>query len=174
MSGTTTDIHNDADIAFAQQMIVHHQGAITMSDLAPTRASSAQVKQLAVDIKAAQGPEITQMTGWLNVWAPAMNSMTTATPTGGMGGMGNTITGSVMSMPGMMSDDQMTALTAASGIAFDKLFLQLMITHHQGALTMAQTEKATGENPDALELADLITASQTSQISTMQGLLKGM
>src|SRR5664280_3463847 len=63
--------HNAADLAFAQQMIVHHQGAIEMADLAPSRAASQQVKDLAARIKAAQGPEIEQMQGWL-----------------GMGGMG--------------------------------------------------------------------------------------
>jgi uncharacterized protein (DUF305 family) len=57
--------HNAADVAFAQQMIVHHQGAIQMADLAPSRAASQQVKDLAGRIKAAQGPEIQQMQGWL-------------------------------------------------------------------------------------------------------------
>ncbi len=61
--------HNAADLAFAQQMIVHHQGAIEMADLAPSRAASQQVKDLAVRIKAAQGPEIQQMQGWLTSWA---------------------------------------------------------------------------------------------------------
>ena len=64
--------HNAADLAFAQQMIVHHQGAIEMADLAPSRAASQQVKDLGVRIKAAQGPEIEQMQGWLTTWAAAM------------------------------------------------------------------------------------------------------
>ena len=168
MTGTSA-VHNDADVAFAQQMIVHHEGAVSMSDLAPNRASSSQVKELAVAIKAAQGPEITQMTGWLARWLSGMG--TVAATSDGMGGMGG-MTG--LAMPGMMSDDQMTQLTAASGAAFDKLFLQLMITHHQGALTMAQTEEATGKNPDALALAGSIITIQTAQISAMQDLLNGM
>lgn len=173
--------HKQADITFAQQMTVHHQGAIAMSDLAPTRAASAQVKTLAVQIKAAQAPEIKQMAGWLAAWAPStdMNGVpnTTAPSGGAMGGMGGTGTdtaGTTVTMPGMMTDAQMAQLTAATGTAFDKLFLQLMITHHRGALTMAQTETAQGGNPEALALAKSITTSQTAQISRMETMLAGM
>ena len=68
--------HNAADLTFAQQMIVHHQGAIEMADLAPSRAASQQVKDLAARIKAAQGPEIEQLQGWLTIWAAAMPKST--------------------------------------------------------------------------------------------------
>ena len=172
--------HNQADVTFAQQMTIHHQGAIAMADLAPSRAASSQIKTLAAAIKAAQAPEIIEMKMWLARWVPGagMSGMAKATAMGGMtattamGGMAST--GSSSSMPGMMTDQQMTALTAASGAAFDKMFLQLMITHHQGALTMATTEKAQGSNPAALKLADSITASQTAQIAQMQTMLKGL
>lgn len=151
--------HQQADINFAQQMTVHHQGAIAMADLAAARASSSQVKTLAAQIKAAQAPEITLMAGWLAAWLPA-----TATATAGSTG----------AMPGMMSDAQMNQLTAATGAAFDQEFLRLMIEHHQGALTMAQTETAQGKNPDALALAQSITTSQTAQITQMKAMLAGM
>ncbi len=75
-------------------------------------------------------------------------------------------------MPGMMTDAQMGQLTAATGAQFDKLFLQMMIVHHQGALTMAKTEKADGENTAALALADSIISSQSAEITIMQALLK--
>ena len=173
--------HNQADITFAQQMTIHHRGAIAMADLAPTRADSSQVKTLAVAIKAAQAPELIEMTGWLAAWAPStdMNGMptTTAAPsstTGGTGGMAGMGDSTAAAMPGMMTDQQMTELTAASGVTFDKMFLQLMITHHEGALTMATTEKAEGSNPAALKLADSITISQTAQITQMQTMLKGL
>ena len=91
-----------------------------------------------------------------------------------MGGMGSMSSGTAASMPGMMSDAQMTQLTAATGPAFDKLFLQMMIVHHQGALTMAKTETAQGNNPAALTLAKSITTSQTAQINQMQDMLKTM
>src|SRR5664279_2296892 len=89
--------HNAADVAFAQQMIVHHQGAIEMADLAPSRAASQQVKDLAARIKAAQGPEIEQMQSWLTAWAAAMTTASAASSSddaaggmnhGGISGMG--------------------------------------------------------------------------------------
>ncbi|HZM68072.1 MAG TPA: DUF305 domain-containing protein, partial [Nakamurella sp.] len=77
-----------------------------------------------------------------------------------------------MSMPGMMSDADMQQLTAASGTAFDRLFLQQMIVHHQGALEMADTEIAQGSNTAALTLALAIKTSQTAEITEMQQMLK--
>jgi uncharacterized protein (DUF305 family) len=191
-AGTINSTHNAADVMFAQQMIVHHQGAIEMADLAPTRAGSPQVKDLAATIKAAQTPEIEQMTGWLQAWGSGtdMNGMpnsTSGSPSaaGGMGGTNNgdgsssaemTTTGAMSAastqMPGMMTGDQMAELTAATGTDFDRLFLQLMITHHQGAVQMADTELAQGANPDAQALAQSIKTSQTAQITTMQQLLQ--
>ncbi len=166
-----------ADVTFAQQMLVHHRGAVAMADLAPTRASSAKVKALAVQIKAEQTPEIQEMTGWLAVWAPhpAMTDMSSSSGAmGGMAGMGSDTGSSSAAMPGMMTDAQMGQLTAATGAQFDKLFLQLMIVHHQGALTMANTEKAAGGNTAALALADSIISGQSAEITTMQDLLKAL
>jgi len=175
--------HNAADLAFAQQMIVHHQGAIEMADLAPSRAASQQVKDLAVRIKAAQGPEIEQMQGWLTTWGAAMPSATNASSSedttgmdmGGMGSQGQMTSGGVttaMSIPGMMSDADMQQLTAASGTEFDRLFLQQMIVHHQGALEMAGTELAQGSSAAALALAQSIKTSQTAEITEMQQMLQ--
>ena len=177
--------HNAADLTFAQSMIVHHEGAIEMADLAPTRAASPEVKELAARIKAAQGPEIEQMQSWLTAWGAAMSTSTAASSDDEMGGMdhgGMSGTGTEgqmsgtasagMSMPGMMTDEQMQQLTAASGAAFDKMFLEMMIAHHQGAIEMANTELADGSNPDALALAESIKTSQTAEISEMQQLLQ--
>jgi uncharacterized protein (DUF305 family) len=169
--------HNAADVTFAQMMIVHHQGAVEMADLAPSRAASQDVKDLAVRIKAAQGPEIEQMQTWLTAWGSAAPT-TTSEPDDGMGhgGMsdmgedGDTSTG--MAMPGMMSDEQMQELTDANGAEFDRLFLEMMIMHHQGAIEMADTEIAEGSNPAALALAESIKTSQTAEIAEMQQLLQ--
>jgi uncharacterized protein (DUF305 family) len=174
-SSTTADTsHNNADVTFAQQMTVHHQGAIEMADLAPDRAESADVKSLAEKIKAAQAPEITLMTGWLRDWGVATTSGSSAM--GGMGGMDNSSTGSDgtgSAMPGMMTDEQMQQLSKATGADFDKMFLEMMIVHHQGALEMSKTEKDTGQSSDAQALADAITKSQTAEIATMKALLQG-
>lgn len=170
--------HNAADITFASMMLVHHKGAIAMAELAPDRASSAQVKTLAAKIKAEQAPEITTMTGWLSVWQPStdMNgkplTTTSSMAMGSMSGMDHGSGTTTASMPGMMSDHDMAALTAAKGADFDKMFLTMMIAHHKGAVEMANTEKSSGSNPEALALAGSIITSQTAEITTMRDLLK--
>jgi len=179
--------HNAADLTFAQMMIVHHQGAIEMADLATDRAANTQVKDLAARIEAAQGPEIQQMQTWLTAWGAAMTGTTAASTAddgmggmdhGGMSGMGKegdmSSSAAGMSMPGMMSDGQMQQLTDASGAEFDRLFLEMMIMHHQGAIEMANTELAEGSNPEALALAESIKTSQTAEIAEMQQLLQSL
>ncbi len=181
ISAGATATFNAADVAFAQMMIVHHQGAIQMADLAPSRAQNQDVLALASRIKAAQAPEIDQMTSWLTAWGAAPSMMSGAA-TSGMGGMdhggmdmGGTTSAaesSAMSMPGMMSGDQMQQLESASGAAFDKMFLELMIVHHQGAVEMAETEIADGSNPEAVALAQKIKSDQTAEIAEIQALLQ--
>lgn len=145
-----------ADIAFAQGMIPHHQQALDMARLAPQRAGSPEVRDLAARIEAAQGPEITTLTGWLRNWGAPIGD-------GGHDHHGG--------MPGVMTADQMAALTASGGAEFDRLFLELMIAHHQGAVEMARTELAEGTDPAARELATSITTAQQSEIEEMNGLL---
>ena len=161
--------HNAADVTFAQSMIPHHTQAITMSQLAPTRAASPEVKELATKIEQAQGPELNQMNAMLAAWgAPAPQPGSTAMP--GMPGMPGMPMGG-MSMPGMMGEGQMQQLSSLSGAAFDQTFLQMMIEHHSGAIQMAQTELAQGQNPQAKQLAQAIIADQQSEILQMQTLL---
>jgi uncharacterized protein (DUF305 family) len=162
---------NDADVTFAQSMIVHHQQAIHMAEMASDRAASSQVKDLAAKIKAAQQPEIDTMTGWLTAWgkpttAPSGSAMNMGSPTASsMPGMGSG------SMPDMMSDADMNKLMAAKGAAFDKMFLTMMISHHQGAVRMSQQESKQGSNPDAVALAKKIITDQQAQITEMKSML---
>ncbi|NIK58556.1 DUF305 domain-containing protein [Kribbella shirazensis] len=149
--------HNDADVTFATAMIPHHQQAVTMADVALRQASNATVKQLATAIKAAQDPEIKQMSGWLTAWGEMV-------PTPGMGH-------SMASGEGMMTEEEMTALGKAGGAAFDRMWVQMMIKHHQGAVAMAKTEQATGQSPTVIALAKTIETAQTAEIATMQKLL---
>lgn len=153
--------HNDADTMFAQMMIIHHEGAIEMADLAVEKASSQEVRTLAGDISAAQGPEIEQMTSWLQVWGED------TTPSGGMDHTGH----GGMDMEGMSQEEAMAELEGLSGTEFDQRFLELMIAHHQGAVEMAQTQLADGENPQARELAQQIIDDQQAEISEMEGML---
>jgi uncharacterized protein (DUF305 family) len=152
--------HNDADIAFVQGMIPHHEQAVEMSQLAADRAASPQVKELAATIERAQAPEIEQMRGFLADWGVEKDSS--------MGGMHR---GGV-SMPGMMSGQQTSGLGQANGAAFDRTFLQMMVMHHEGAVTMARTELSDGLNPQAKALAHTIIDQQTTEIAHMRDLSK--
>jgi uncharacterized protein (DUF305 family) len=153
------DQFNDADVSFAQQMIPHHRQAIQMAQHAEQRASSAEVKRLAREIEKAQDPEIQTMAGWLQAWGQDVPEGTAHTGHG------------AADMPGMMSDQEMQALQDASGAAFDRMFLQMMIKHHDGAIQMARTEQANGQNADAIALARQIESAQTNEISVMKRLL---
>ena len=162
---SSTATSNDADVTFAQNMIKHHQQAITMAALADTRAANADVKELAQKIREAQQPEIDTMNEWLTAWGQAapMPSMGTESAMPDM---------DHASMPGMMTDDDMKKLMNAKGAAFDKQFLTMMISHHEGAMQMAQQEVAQGSNPDAKALAQKIVTDQQAEITTMKSLLQ--
>jgi len=163
--------HNDADVMFVTHMIPHHEQAVGMSDVVLAKQDiDPRVTDLAGDIKAAQGPEIKQMQDWLGQWGnPPMPPMTTEEGHGGhdMGGM----SGDGM---GMMSDEEMTALKNANGVEAGRLFLTGMITHHEGAITMAQSEIKDGKFAPAVELARAIVKTQQQEIDTMKGILETM
>ncbi|WP_158847902.1 DUF305 domain-containing protein [Saccharothrix deserti] len=150
--------HNDADITFAQGMIPHHQGALEMAELAEGRTSNAKVLDLASRIEKAQDPEIKTMTDWLKAWGAEA-------PTG-MPGMDHGT-----SMPGM-GTEEMDMLKQAKDAGFDKMFLEMMIEHHQGAIDMSNTELQQGSNADAKKLAQDIIDAQQKEITEMQDLLK--
>lgn len=147
--------HNKADGDFAQGMIPHHQQAIRMSAMAD-QVAGPEVKALAKRIAAAQGPEIAQMKGWLAAWDLPIEAEH----------------GMQHDMPGMMSGRDMDRLGAATGEAFDRYWLRMMIEHHEGAIEMAEIELEEGTYPAALELARSIVKSQTAEIAEMRGMLK--
>ncbi len=159
-SAAPSAAHNDADIAFVQGMIPHHSQAVDMAKQAQAQAESPQVKALAARIEQAQGPEIAQMRGFLAAWGAPEN--------GGMPGMSQ---GQMGGMSGMMTDAQMQQLGQARGAAFDKMFLQMMIEHHTGAIEMARAELTNGQNPEAKQLAQKIIDAQQAEITEMQQML---
>lgn len=167
--GTQAQAHNDADIAFAQGMIPHHQQAIEMSDmLLAKQGIDPRVVSLANQIKAAQEPEIQQLQGWLADWDAAPTTTSTSSG-GGMPDMPGHDMGSMGG--GMMSEQDMAALRNAQGIEASRLFLTQMIEHHKGAIAMAQTELNSGQFSPAVELARSIVSSQQKEIDTMQQML---
>ncbi|MCY7299978.1 MAG: DUF305 domain-containing protein [Ilumatobacteraceae bacterium] len=161
--GGSTDIValNAADVEFAQGMIAHHEQAIEMAEVAldPNIGASAEVLDLATRIKGAQDPEVELMTAWLTAAGEPVTM--------------DAIEGHDMSsMDGMMTAEQMDAMGAATGTEFDTMWLEMMIAHHEGAITQSQTVKADGSNTDVLTLADQIITAQQAEITEMQALLR--
>lgn len=148
------DTPNSADVRYVQLMIQHHAQALELTGLVPTRSRSATVKRLAERITAAQQPEIGAMEGWL-------------TRHGRSGQPGRHDHGA---MPGMATAAQLEELKATKGTAFDQLFLKLMITHHQGAITMATDVLSEGNNVQVEEMAGDVVAQQTTEIDRMRAL----
>jgi len=152
-------------------MVPHHEQAVTMSDLAldPARGASSEVRALAEQIGSAQHDEIAQMQDWLEEWGADGGSGHAGHESGHGSEHGGG--GDHAQMDGMLSDGQLAELEAATGPAFDALWLTSMIEHHEGAVTMAETVVADGKDPDVRELAEQIVDVQRDEIAQMQALL---
>jgi len=151
-----------ADVIFATEMISHHRQAVMMASIAPDRSSSAEVKALAAKIEAAQQPEIDTMSRWLRGWGKPVPEDSMEHGVAGHQGM-----------PGMMTAEEMDDLSAGTDTEFDRMWMEMMIRHHEGAIAQAEAVKAEGSNPDVLALADQIIAAQSQEIAEMQALLAG-
>ena len=160
---------NATDVGFAQGMIPHHAQAVEMADMALSTTTNADVLALAKQIKSAQNPEIETMTGWLRSWGqkvPAMSSMS---------GGGHDMTDmSGMMMDGMMTEKDMDRLESSTGTEFDRLWLELMIQHHEGAVRMSDDEVKDGKNPEVKALAQTIIKGQQAEITKMNSLLTAL
>lgn len=156
-SAAATTEFNDADVTFLQMMYPHHAQAVDMAKMVPSRTQNQQLIALAAQVEKAQAPEMQQITDLLTGFGKPAPSATE-----GHGGH---------TMPGMMTDAQMSSLEAATGADFDKQWLEMMIAHHEGAVGMAQTELAGGVNPTSRQLATKIVADQEAEITTMRGML---
>lgn len=155
---------NEADLEFLAMMVPHHAQAVEMAELADRYALSRPVRALADRIRAAQGPEIVLMSSLLEE-AGAQAHGDHSGHDMDMGGM------DMSGMPGMLTDTQLQQLGQARGRAFDRLFLQRMIQHHEGALTMAGEVAVDGVDIRVAELAADITLGQSAEIQRMRELL---
>ena len=159
ISGEPADFNAD-DVTFATNMIPHHQQAVEMSALVPDRSTNPELIELATQISAAQGPEIEIMKVLLVQWK---ESADTGSEHGEHGSP----------MPGMVDEPTMTRLQSLNGADFDKLWLESMISHHQGAIEMAKAEIANGKNIDAKGVAQTIVDTQQTEIGQMKNMLGG-
>ncbi|NKY87644.1 DUF305 domain-containing protein [Nocardia veterana] len=150
---TRTD-YNDADVSFLTMMYPHHAQAVEMAKLVPTRSGNPELIALAANVEKAQAPEMEQFAALLRGFGKPAPQATMHHP-----------------MNGVMTEDQMTQLRNATGPEFDRMWLQMMIEHHQGAVDMANTELAQGTNADAKALAHNILTAQQAEIQQMRGML---
>ncbi len=159
-----------ADVAFATAMIPHHAQALEMTDLARGRPLDPGVKEAIKAIRVVQPVEIEQMVDWLVAWGEPIPATSrdhvNADGSGDMTGMEG-----MDELPGMMSQDSMEALGEADDSAFESMFLEMMIEHHEGAIAMAVAEQDDGLFPDALTLAAGIEESQRAEVARMRNLL---
>jgi uncharacterized protein (DUF305 family) len=159
---------NDADVAFATEMIPHHAQALLMVDMTRGRTLDPEFEALTEQILAAQAPEIELMTDWLEDWdQPVPETQRDHMHADGDSGMGMDSD----DMPGMMSDDDLTELDGVHGSGFEDMWLRMMIEHHEGAIEMARDEQRDGEYPATLDLAESIESSQTKEIEQMESML---
>ena len=155
--------YTGADIKFMQGMIGHHAQAVEMVALVPSRTASDDVRKLALRIDVSQQDEMKMMREWLQARGqqipdPRAHHM-----------MGATL------MPGMLTPEEMTHLAAVTGTEFDRLFLEGMIKHHAGAITMVHdlfTTDGAGQTPEIFSYASDVDADQRMEIDRMGSMLK--
>jgi uncharacterized protein (DUF305 family) len=161
-SGASANASNAADVSFAQGMIPHHAQAVEMAKLVPSHSTNSKVIDLANRIQSAQDPEIQQLTAMLAKWGAPTAASDPSMPGMDHGSMGT----------GMMSGEEMIQLNQAKGAEFDRMWIDMMIKHHQGAIEMSKTELASGASPEAKSLAQKIIDAQQAEITEMQALQK--
>jgi uncharacterized protein (DUF305 family) len=179
--------HSAADVVFMRQMIPHHAQALVMSELVPDRTASESVRLLALRIHMAQFDEIALMARWLHdrgeavpaeaavAWeAPEDPHAGHAMPGAHAAHAAHADHADHTDMPGMLTPEQLDALAAASGETFDRLFLQFMIHHHEGALTMVEelfASEAGGQENEIYQFAAHVDSDQRIEIARMQRML---
>ena len=161
-SPTTAAVDPD-DTGFMQEMISHHAQALRIVAVAASQLTDPQAKAIADRIKAAQRPEIDAMARWLTARGQQVPLEATSPLTDP--GPGH------RAMPGMASTEQLEALARTRGLAADRMFLTLMIAHHEGALTMALEQRKNGADDRATELSDDISVTQSAEIRHMRQIL---
>ncbi|UER55993.1 DUF305 domain-containing protein [Kineosporiaceae bacterium SCSIO 59966] len=172
---TSPPADDSVEAGFARDMSTHHAQAVQMSVLVRERTQDPEVATLALDILLTQQQQIGQMYAWLDRWnlprassrpamawmedSPAMTSMDGSMPTG------------QSTMPGMASNEGLDRLRAAAGEEADRLFLQLMIPHHQAGVAMAEVAAAQAADDDVRRLAQTIVDSQSAEIGLLRDML---
>ena len=163
VSATTTPKpgHTQADVAFMQGMIGHHAQALEMTALLEGRTDKEDMRLLALRIEVSQADEIGMMQGWLRARGEDAPDVAAHHEHG-------------MLMPGMLTPEEMAELAAATGAEFERLFLQFMVSHHEGALFMVDTlytNPGAGQEETMSAFAGEVVADQGIEIRRMREML---
>ncbi len=151
--------HNRADVVFATHMIPHHQQGADLAAMVPAHSTNPDLGKLAGNISDIQMSEIKSLANLVTQWSTQPDSDTK--------GPADT------AMTGMVTQATLTKLGTLNGADFDKLWLQSMISHHQGAIEMAKTEAHDGNNPDAIAMANKMASAQQAEVDQMTKMLGG-
>ena len=175
----TTPGSASVEAGFARDMQVHHQQGSELATMVRDMTDDPELRLLAYDIAATQTQQAGQMYGWLRAWElpqagqePSMAWMTQPAPEGsstGHASMGGSA--DPMAMPGLATPEQMAQLEAATGVEAERIFLELMMAHHRGAVDMANAVLPRTSNPAVAELAESIIESQTAEMQVMEQML---
>ncbi|TQL42113.1 uncharacterized protein (DUF305 family) [Leucobacter komagatae] len=175
-----TPATRSAEAGFARDMQIHHDQAVEMSMIVRDLTDSPDIRLLAYDIATSQSQQAGQMFGWLATWGlpqsspePAMTWMHRPLPSGeGHSHAAPATTSEVpAAMPGMATREQLDELKTLRGVAAERMFLQLMIAHHEGGVDMADAVLERSDYPVVTDLAGSITKAQQSEIQLMEDLL---
>ncbi len=172
---STAPTSNGPEAGFARDMQVHHTQGVQLALIVRDATDDPEIRTMAYDIATTQAQQSGQMYGWLATWG--LPQYSNAAP---MAWMPTSMEGSQSAaspppadgtMPGLATPEQIAALADSSGVEAERLFLELMITHHLGAVEMAQGVLGLTDNPVVTTLAQSILASQQAEIDTMRKML---
>jgi uncharacterized protein (DUF305 family) len=164
---TATPGRTSAEAGFARDMQVHHLQGVDLAIIVRDRTDDPAMQGMTYDMATTQGHQAGQLYGWLAAWG--LDQLGSQPP---MTWMGHTGQGMGALMPGMATPEQMSALSAASGLDAERRFLRLMIAHHRGALEMAEAVVQRSEHPAVLAFARGVLLSQRSEIALMSTMLE--
>lgn len=165
---TSAHPHTAADVHFMTAMIAHHSQAVVMANWAPTHGAGERVRTLAARIVNAQEDEIATMRQWLR---------DRRQPVPDTGATTMAMHGSTHAMPGMLSSEQLARLNAARGAEFDRIFLQYMIQHHNGAVAMVSELFGTdgaAQDEAVFKFASDVNVDQITEIARMRRMLAAL
>lgn len=185
LRGAEQPRHTPADVLFMQGMIEHHAQALVMTELAKTRTSNPDILMLARRIELSQDDEILLMKTWLQDRGEPL--VPAADPHAGHHGghhaghgpapAGGGTAGHLPGMHGMLTEEELARLASAEGAAFDRLFLEFMIRHHEGAVRMVNelfSTPGSGQESEIFQFASHVEADQNIEIARMRGMLNAM